>query len=324
MRLRFRLAAALAVPLAAVVAATSLALPAQAADKLTVILDWYVNPDHAPLVVAQEGGYFARHGLDVDLIVSPDASAPPKLVAAGQAEIAITYQSDLMLQVKEGLPVVRFGTLVNTPLNCLIALKDGPIKSLADLKGRTVGYSIASFEDAYLNAILGSVGLSVDDVTTVNLNFNLVPPLIAGQVDAILGGYRNVEFVQLELDGYPANAWFPEEHGVPAYDELIYVTRDALRDDPRLPRFLAAIQEATAFLDTHTDEALQMFIKSHTDLDDELNRRSFAATLPLFARDPATLDVARYETFAAFLKEKGLLEEVPPLATFAIELTPAE
>ena len=59
-----------------------------------------------------------------------------------------------MLQVKEGLPLVRFGTLIETPLNCLIVLKDGPIKTLADLKGKKVGYSVASFQDAYLSAIL--------------------------------------------------------------------------------------------------------------------------------------------------------------------------
>ena len=188
--------------LAVAAVAAFAATPARAADKLTVLLDWYLNPDHAPLVIAQEKGYFARHGLDVDLVVASDAAAPPKLVAAGQAEVAITYQSDLMLQQKEDLPTVRFGTLVNTPLNCLIALKDGPVKTLADLKGKTVGYSIASFEDAYLNAILGSVGLSVADVTTVNLNFNLVAPLLAGQVDAIrLGIAKTLAAMNEDLKG---------------------------------------------------------------------------------------------------------------------------
>jgi putative hydroxymethylpyrimidine transport system substrate-binding protein len=295
-------------------------LPASAADKLTVLLDWYVNPDHAPLVIAKEGGYFAKHDLDVDLVVSSDAAAPTKLIAAGKADVAIGYQPDLMLQIKEGLPVVRFGTLIDTPLNSLIALKDGPIRSLADLKGKTVGYSVASFQDAYLSAILKTVGLSAKDVTTVNLNFNLIPPLLAGQVDAIMDGYRNVELVQLEQEGHPANAWFPEENGVPAYDELIYITRNELRADPRLPRFLAAIEEATAFIADHPDEALAMFLKAHSDLDNELTRRQFAATVGYFPKNPGELDQGRYLGFAAFMKEKGLLDKVPPLDTFAIEL----
>ncbi|MBZ0228404.1 MAG: ABC transporter substrate-binding protein, partial [Bauldia sp.] len=200
---------------ALIFAAALAATPAAAADKLTVLLDWFVNPDHAPLVIAREGGYFARADLDVELIAPADPSAPPRLVAAGKGDIAVTYQPDLMLQVNEGLPLVRFGTLVETPLNCLIVLKDGPVKSLADLKGRRVGYSVASFQDAYLSAILASVGLSAADVTLVNVNFNLVTALLSGQVDAALDGYRNFELTQLELEGRPGIAFYPEEHGVP-------------------------------------------------------------------------------------------------------------
>jgi putative hydroxymethylpyrimidine transport system substrate-binding protein len=305
---------------AAFLLAVSFAGSAAAADKLTLLLDWYINPDHVPLVVAKEGGYFARHDLDVDMVLSSDAAAPPKLVAAGKGDIAISYQADLMLQVQAGLPVVRIGTLIDTPLNCLMALRDGPVKTLADLKGKTIGYSIASLQDAYLSAILKDAGLTLADVKLVNLNFNLIPPLLAGQVDAVIDGYRNVELVQLGLEGHPASAWYPEEHGVPAYDELIYETRNDLRDDPRLPRFLAAVEEATAFIEAHPDEALAMFLKAHPDLDDAINRASYEATRAHFAPQPGALDEQRYLGFAAFLKEKGVIENVPPLNDFAIEL----
>jgi len=298
--------------------AAALAGPAAAADKLTVLLDWFVNPDHAPLVIAKERGYFERHGLDVDLVAPADPSAPPRLVAAGKADVAITYQPDLMLNVKEGLPLVRFGTLIETPLNSLIVLKDGPIKSLADLKGKKVGYSVASFQDAYLSAILKSVGLTAKDVTLVNVNFNLVTALMSGQVDAAIDGYRNFELTQLQLEKREGIAFYPEEHGVPAYDELIYVAAAKNRDDPRLARFLAAIEESTIFITNHPDEARDIFMKSHTDLDDELNRRAFDLTLPRFAKRPAALDVGRYQRFAAFLKEKGLIDAIPPIESYAI------
>jgi len=294
------------------------AAPASAADKLTVLLDWFVNPDHAPLVIAKEAGYFERHGLDVDLIAPADPGAPPRLVAAGQADIAVTYQPDLMLQLKEGLPLIRFGTLIETPLNALIVLEGGPVRSLADLKGKRIGYSVASIQSAYLSAMLDTVGLTMDDVTMVNVNFNLVTALLAGQIDAAIDGYRNFELTQLEIEGKPGMAFYPEEHGVPLYDELIYVTRPELKDDPRLPRFLAAVEEATIFLTNHPDEARAMFMKSHVDLDDELNRRAFDLTLPRFAKRPAALDAGRYDRFAEFLKEKGLLDTVPPVESYAV------
>ena len=292
--------------------------PVQAADKLTVLLDWFYNPDHAPLVIAKEGGFFEKHGLDVEMIAPADASAPPRLVAAGQADIAVTYQPDLMLQVKEGLPLTRIGTLIETPLNALIALKDGPIKTLADLKGKKIGYSVASLQNAYIGTVLASVGLTEKDVEMVNVNFNLTTSLMSGQVDAVIDGYRNVELIQLGLEGKPGRAFFLEEHGVPAYDELIYVTRNELRGDPRMARFLAAVEEATIYLTNHPDEALATFVKAHRELDNQLNRDSFYATLPRFAKRPAALDIGRYDRFAEFMKAKGLLAAVPPIDSYAI------
>src|SRR5919112_5977648 len=105
---------ALKAGIAAVVMAVGLvtSLPAFAEDKLTVLLDWFVNPDHAPLYVAKEKGYFREAGLDVDLIAPADPNDPPKLVAAGKADLAVGYQKQLPLQAEQGLPLVRIGTLI--------------------------------------------------------------------------------------------------------------------------------------------------------------------------------------------------------------------
>lgn len=294
------------------------AAEAHAADKLTVLLDWFVNPDHAPLVIAKEKGLFASRDLDVELVAPSDASAPPRLVAAGQADIAVTYQPDLMLNVKEGLPLTRVGTLIETPLNCLIVLKDGPIKTLADLKGRKVGYSVASLQEAYIGAILGSAGLTAKDVEMVNVNFNLTTALMSGQVDAVIDGYRNFELTQLAIERKPGIAFYPEEHGVPPYDELIYVTKTDRAKDPAVARFVAAVEEATIFMTNHPEEAWQIFVKAHPDLDDRLNRTAFSDTLPRFAKRPAALDPGRYDRFAAFLKERGLIDTIPPVESYAI------
>ena len=296
--------------------------PASAADKLTVLLEWFVNPDHVPQVVAREKGFFAAHGLDVDLVPPADPSAPPRLLAAGQADIAVHYQPNLMLDVKAGLPLVRFGTLVETPLNTVMVRADGPIRSLADLKGRKIGYSVAGIEEAVLSAMLGSASLRLSDVELVNVNFALSASLLSGNVDATIGAYRNFELTQMRLEGHEGRAFFPEENGVPAYDELILVTRRDEIDDPRLPRFLAAVEDAAIFSTNHPDEALALFLKAYPDLDDELNRRAFADTLPRFAKRPAALDAGRYERFAAFMKDKGLLDTLPPLSDYAVELKP--
>lgn len=300
--------------------AISFALSAHAQEKLTVYLDWFVNPDHAPLVIAQTNGFFEAEGLDVEIIPPSDPSAPPRLIAAGQGDIAISYQPQLHVQVAEGLPLVRIGTIVETPLNSLVMLKDGPVKEIADLKGKKVGFSVGGFEDAVLAAMLKKHGLQLSDVELININFALSPSLITGAVDAVIGAFRNFELNQLDIENRPGIAFYPEEHGVPVYDELIFVVKNDRLEEEKLRAFLRAIEQATLWLTNHSDEALAAFLKAYPDLDNELNRRAWVDTLPRFAKRPAALDSGRYERFAEFMKEAGLIEEIPPLESYAVEL----
>jgi putative hydroxymethylpyrimidine transport system substrate-binding protein len=265
-------------------------------------------------------GFFAAEGLEVDLIAPADPNDPPKLVAARQADLAVSYQPQLHLQVDQGLPLVRVGTLVATPLNSLVVLADGPVRSLTDLKGRKVGFSVGGFEDALLGAMLESHGLRLADVELVNVNFSLSPALLSGQVDAVVGAFRNFELNQMDLIGRPGRAFFPEEEGVPAYDELIYVAhREDLRR-PELRRFLGAVEAATAWTVNHPEEAWAVFKGTDRALDDELNHRAWIATLPRFAHSPAALDHGRYRRFARFLADRGLIAAPPPVANFAVDL----
>jgi len=305
---------------ATLLAIATLAPPSLANDKLSVMLEWFVNPDHAPMVIAKEKGLFAAAGLDVTLIPPADPSAVPRLVAAKQADIGIHYQPNLYLDHEAGLPIVRIGTLVETPLNTVTVLADGPIRSLADLKGKKVGFSVTGFEDAMLKRMLENAGLKRDDVELVNVNFSLSPSLIAGKVDATVGGFRNFELTQMKIEGHEGKAFYPEENGVPPYDELIFITHRDSIGDSRLPRFLGAIEQASVFITNHPDDAWQMFIKAYPDLNDELNRKAFFDTLPRFAKRPAALDTGRYERFGAFMQQMGLVKTAPRIEDLAVEI----
>ena len=298
---------------------TLVSTSAFSAEKLTVLLDWFINPDHAALIVAEEIGYFKEADLDVKMIEPADPSLPPKMVAAGKADIAITYQPQLHVQVTQGLPLVRFGTLVSTPLNSLVVLKDGPIKSIADLAGKKVGFSVGGFEDSLLKSMLETHGLKLDDIELVNVNFSLSPSLITGQVDAVIGAYRNFELNQMDIEGRPGTAFYPEEHGVPVFDELILVTNDSQRDNPALSKFMEAIQRATTYIINHPQEAWELFKNSSPDtLDNELNRRAWIDTLPRLALRPAAMDVQRYEKFAEFMKSQGLIDSTPAVDSYTM------
>jgi putative hydroxymethylpyrimidine transport system substrate-binding protein len=283
---------------------------AQAPEKLTVLLDWFVNPDHAPVIVAKEKGLFTKHGLDVTLVEPSDPSAPPRLIAAGQGDIAISYQPSYTRAVASNIPVVRVGTLVSTPLNTMTVLADGPVKTLADLKGRTIGYSGSGIHDMMLKAMLKSVNLTEADVKLVNVNFALSAALVSGRVDAIIGGFRNFEGTEIEIAGKKPKMFFPEEHGVPSYDELIWITKLDRFNDPKIARFMAAIEDATIQLFNDPDGSWELFIKAYPKLNDRLNKQAWADTLRRFQATPRAADPDRYIRVAEFMRSFGIIEKV--------------
>lgn len=289
-------------------------------EKMTVVLDWFVNPDHGPLFIALEKGFFSRQGLDVSFQVPSNPNDPPKLVAAKNADIAVSYQPQHYLHVDQGLPLVRIATLIATPLNALVVLADSDIKNLAQLKGKTVGYSIGGFETVILKVMLESHGLALDTVKLVNVNFSLSPSLFSKSTDAVVGAFRNFELNQMEIEGRPGRAFYVEEYGIPSYDELILVAR---RDDVKalkFRKFVDALEDGVQFLVNHPDESWKLFIRGRKDLDNQLNRLAWRDTLPRFALRPGALDHARYQRFAKFLKKNGLISKIPQLDQYAVEL----
>jgi len=291
-----------------------------AQEKITVLLDWFVNPDHGPLLVAREKGFFRERGLEVDFQVPSNPNDPPKLVAAGKADLAVSYQPQHHFQVDQGLPLVRIATLVATPLNCLVVLADGGIKKISDLKGKTVGYSVSGFETLVLRTMLEQSGLTLKDIELVNVNFSLSPSLLSGKTDAVIGAFRNFELNQMDIAGRAGRAFYVEEHGVPPYDELIVVAHRERVGDPRLKKFVEAMESGVQFLINHPEDAWNLFIRDRKDLADELNRRAWRDTVSRFALRPGALDRNRYARFARFLQEKGEIKKIPPLETYAMEL----
>ncbi|WP_424931276.1 ABC transporter substrate-binding protein [Amaricoccus macauensis] len=309
--------------LTAALLATALALPASAQDQdqITLVLDWFINPDHGPIILADEKGFFAEAGLEVEIVPPADPADPPKMAAAGRADLAVSYQPQLHLQIHQGLPLKRVGTLVATPLNCLLVQEDGPIESIADLKDKKVGYSVSGVEEAILGSLLKANGLTMDDVELINVNWALSPSLMSGQVDAVIGAYRNFELNQMEIEGHPGHCFYVEEEGLPAYDELIYVANSETMDEEMIARFLGATERATQYILNHPEESWEIFASTSSELQNELNEKAWVDTYPRFATRPAALDAGRYQAFEAFLQEAGLIPSLNPVSDIAIDVT---
>lgn len=299
---------------------TVITMNAFALDKLTVILDWFPNPDHAPLIIAKQQGFFKEQGLDVELIGPADPTDPPKWVAAGKADIGITYEPEFMEQVDQGLPLIRIGNLIDKPLDCIVVLKDSGIKSIADLKGKRIGSGSGSLSGIMLKAMLAHQGLDDKNVELVNVRYNLTQALLSRKVDAVTGMMRNFELPQLDLIGKKTIAFFPEEHGIPNYSVLIFIANTANVKDNRLPRFLEAVKKSVAYLDLHPRETWQAFAKQYPESNNKVNHEAWFATMPYFAEDPADFDDEEWQHFAQFMLKNQKIKKIQPMSRYAVVL----
>ena len=308
-------------PLVAVLTLSVLALPAQAQDRLSIMLDWFVNPNHAPIVLAQERGYFDAAGLEVEIITPSDPNAPPRMAAAGRVDLAISYQPQLHLSRHDDLPLRRVGTLIATPLTCLAVLADHPAQDFGDLAGGTIGFAVAGVQEVMLDAMLAHHGMAPGDVEQINIGWSISPALMSGQVDGVIGAFRNFELNQLRIEGPEGRCFYPEAEGVPTYDELIYVANPDRMDAGAVARFLDATERAVGFILNDPDAAWEIFSATASELRTELNARAWADTWPRFASRPAALDAGRYARFEAFLADRGATPGGLPVAALAIDVT---
>jgi putative hydroxymethylpyrimidine transport system substrate-binding protein len=284
-------------------------------EPLSLTLDFYPNPDHAGIYMAQKLGYFADAGLDVSIQTPSDPAAPIKLVAAGQTDLAISYEPEVLLAHEQGLDVVAVGAVVDSPLTSLIWLKKSGIGGVAGLRRKTIATAGIPYQDAYLKTILARAKLTPSDVTTVNVGYGLLPALVGGRAQAMLGGFSNVEGVDLRLRGKDPVVTPVDRLGVPTYDELVLVAnRKRLEEDPEAIRlFLAALARGTAAAVKNPEATTKALLDANPSLDPKLTRAEVAATLPLLSKR-GTMDPAEWNGFIAWMQENRLIAGRPTTA----------
>jgi putative hydroxymethylpyrimidine transport system substrate-binding protein len=287
----------------------------------SLTLDFYPNPDHAGIYMAQKLGYFEEAGLDVAIDAPAEPSAPIKQVAAGRSDLAISYEPELALAREQGLDVVAVAALVNRPLTSMIWLRKSGIKGVPDLKGKTVATAGIPYQDAFLETILSRAKLPPGAVKSVNVGFGLLPALVGGSAQAVLGGYSNVEGVDLRERGLDPVVTPVDQLGVPTYDELVLVAnRERLQAEPEKIRlFIAALLRGTDAAVERPNEATAAVLEANDGLDPKLAKAEVEATLPLLtARTEGKpfgyMDPVEWKAFAAWMRDNELVDALPDTA----------
>ncbi|HEX6780747.1 MAG TPA: ABC transporter substrate-binding protein [Solirubrobacterales bacterium] len=280
-------------------------------EKVAITLDGRAGAQSAGVLMAEELGYFEDAGIE-PWIGSPNApSRPAAYVTNGIDEIGLTQQPQLLIAQEKGMPLVAVGSAMPAPNLTLMWPKSSDVRRLADLKGRTIGIQGVPFQEAFLESILARAGLSIDEVEVKRVGYELVPALLSGKVDAILGSL-NLDRVELYARGVELVVRTPESLGLPEFEALVVIARkDRLAEDPQLMHgFISALVRGTVAAREDPERAARVIFESgeaSRSLDLETIETQLDATIPLLTNDGQT-NQAREAELRSWMRKEGMFE----------------
>ena len=298
--------------------------------ELTVVLDWYPNALHAFLYQAEEAGYFAEEGLTVNLQAPAGTNDAISMVAAGQADIGLYYQQDVIQsRADQNIPVKSIGAVVQSPLNIVLSLKDKNITEPKDLVGKTIGYAGTELSEALIHSIMKNSGASAQDVEMIDVGFELMASMTTGQVDATIGCLVNHEVPQMEKEGFEVNYFFPDDFGVPQYYEGVFLANDTMiENEPEvLEGFLRACEKGFEDFKNSPDEVLNVLLENQDEanfpLDPDVEKQSVETLLPLMETESTKFLSQTEECWQEnidWLYDEGIISEKPDVSDVMVNL----
>lgn len=284
--------------------------------ELHVTLDGFDRPETAGFLMADKLGYFSKANIEPVIFRPATPSRPVEYVVDGTDDIGVSHQPQVVLAKEKGAPIVALGALTSRPTMAMIWLKKSKIRSIADLKGRTIAIPGLSFQESFLKSFLAQGGLTLGDVKVKRVWYNLVPALAEGRVDAIFGGSWNTEGVQLQVRGLHPVITRVQSLGFPSYDELVVIARsDRVAEDPRPYQvFMSALAHGIEAAIKHPKamvEVLEESINKSPEKERKATEAEVKATLPLLSAG-MHMNPEEASELMDWMREEGMIKRTWP------------
>jgi NitT/TauT family transport system substrate-binding protein len=292
----------------------ALALPAGAADKVTLQLKWITQAQFAGYYVAKDKGYYKDAGLDVSINAGGPDVAPPQVIAGGGADVVIDWMPSALAAREKGVPLVNIAQPFKKSGLELTCRADTGIKVPADLKGRTLGVWFSGNEYPFLSW-MAKLGYKTDGspggVKVLKQGFN-VDPLLQKQADCISTMTYN-EYWQVIDGGFKPDqlvVFRYDDQGVATLEDGLYVIESKLRDPAfvaKIATFVKASMRGWQYAQQNPDEATKIVLANDTTgaQTEKHQRRMMGEIAKLLDTGNGKLDPADYERTVATLLAGG-------------------
>lgn len=276
--------------------------------KTRLVLDWLPNPNHIPLFVGIEKGFFSAEQIDLEIRKISDPSDLVSYLRSGQADLVLYFMPDVIRANANGYKITPVGMIIKEPLNGIIYRKGEGIVSPNDLNGKDIGYCVDGTTTKVLDQILSQN--QITHVEKHNVTFDLVSTLGTKRVDAIYGAFWNIECEHLRSLGVETDYFTLRELGVPNYYELMVVAKSdsAFSQSQFAGKLQKALQESIDFSVDNPEIAFKIYADLNLDKTEKTlswELQAWMKTIPLLAKDQES-DPRVWSEFEAWFDKHGL------------------
>lgn len=202
-------------------------------EKVTVILDYVFNTNHAGLLVALENGYYAEEGLDVE-IIEPAEGVTTTLVSVGRGDYGVTYQEDLVYArtAEDPLPIVAIAAVIQNNTSGFVSAKSKNITSPKDFEGKVYSGWGSPGEEAILRAVMLADG-GDPDLLEYTMSSYSDYHVLEDEID-LLWFYKAWDLVMAEREGLELNFILNSEYDerLNFYTPILFTTEEKIAEDP--------------------------------------------------------------------------------------------
>ena len=250
-------------------------------NRIQLILDWKAQMEHAGFFVADQKGFYAEEGLEVEILEGNGAPTAARVVGNGTYKLGIASGSATVMARARNIPIVSLAVInQHTPV-VVYSLKEKNITKPDDLIGKRIGVNVGGTKHREFQALLRKHNISEDQIQLMGMSEASPAPLLAGQVDAMLG-YTEDQPVMVELLGKEVNRLSLADYGIDVYSTNIIVNESFLKENPdRVRRFMRATLRGWRYAVAHPDEAVAAYMAKRPESNEAFNRENFKHLIPL-------------------------------------------
>src|SRR5215469_12489537 len=326
-----RLLTSLAKGAAAALFVTSFVLaPALAQTKLTFLLNVPPAGYNAGFALAVEKGLYKEASLDVTIEPGNGSQTTAQLLSVGKYDIGFADSAPVMKLISQGAKLKVVATILQGNPNAVTALKKTGLKSVADIKGRSVAMPTAGSQVSMFPLVLAANNLKESDIKLVNMPPEaMVSALMQGTVEVILGSVDQFD-IQLRNQGQEFTSYLFIDSGAPTVSTSILASEEFLAKNADVAKkFVAASLKGWYAALDNPAEAVAAMKKMFPDANEKLAPAQIAATKMLMCVNHAkfvgkALPSQWEDTVRIFAKIGVLPENVPASAYYTYDYLPPE